>query len=97
MKNTIALLSLLFIQIASSQNLAKSKLPVDQSADFKIGDNDFMLNGKPYVIRCGEMHFARIPKEYWEHRLKMVRAMGLNTVCAYLFWNMHEPEPGKFN
>ena len=29
----------------------------------------------------------------------MIRAMGLNTVCAYLFWNMHEPHPGrkKFN
>jgi len=64
---------------------------------FSIGEKDFLLNGKPFVVRCGEMHFARIPKEYWRHRLQMAKAMGLNTVCAYLFWNMHEPEPGKFN
>lgn len=64
---------------------------------FIISDSSFMLDGKPFLIRCGEMHFARIPKEYWAHRLKMAKAMGLNTVCAYLFWNMHEPQPGQFN
>jgi beta-galactosidase len=66
-------------------------------ATFAIGDNDFLLDGKPFLIRCGEMHFARVPREYWKHRLRMARAMGLNTVCAYLFWNVHEPQPGKFD
>ncbi|MBN8850794.1 MAG: hypothetical protein BGO55_30160 [Sphingobacteriales bacterium 50-39] len=66
-------------------------------AAFSIGDESFLLNGRPFVIRCGEMHFARIPREYWTHRLKMAKAMGLNTVCAYLFWNVHEPQPGQFN
>src|ERR1700722_15535540 len=64
---------------------------------FSIGDKDFLLNGKPFQIRCGEMHFARIPPEYWAGRLRMAHAMGLNTVCAYLFWNLHEPMPGQFN
>jgi len=62
---------------------------------FTIGDADFLLDGKPFLVRCGEMHFARIPREYWEQRLRMARAMGLNTVCAYLFWNLHEPQPGQ--
>ena len=39
----------------------------------------------------------RVPREYWRHRLQMAKAMGLNTVCAYLFWNMHEPRPGQFD
>lgn len=64
---------------------------------FAIGTNDFLLDGKPFQIRCGEIHAARVPREYWRHRLQMARAMGLNTVCAYLFWNMHEPRPGKFD
>ncbi|HVI43601.1 MAG TPA: beta-galactosidase family protein [Chitinophaga sp.] len=64
---------------------------------FAIGKESFLLNGHPFVIRCGEMHFTRIPKEYWRHRLKMAKAMGLNTVCEYLFWNLHEPRPGVFN
>jgi beta-galactosidase len=64
---------------------------------FTIGEESFLLNGRPFVIRCGEMHFARIPREYWQHRLRMAKAMGLNAVCAYLFWNVHEPRPGEFD
>lgn len=63
---------------------------------FEIGEKDFLLNSQPIVIRCGEMHFARIPREYWQQRLRMAHAMGLNTICAYLFWNYHERETGKF-
>ncbi len=64
---------------------------------FAIGTNDFLLDGARFQIRCGEIHAPRVPREYWRHRLQMAKAMGLNTVCAYLFWNMHEPHPGVFN
>jgi beta-galactosidase len=64
---------------------------------FAIGTNQFLLDGKKFQIRCGELHAARIPKAYWRQRLQMAKAMGLNTVCCYLFWNLHEPEPGQFN
>jgi beta-galactosidase len=64
-------------------------------ARFAIGDSDFLLDGKPLQIRCGEMHFARVPREYWTHRLQAIKAMGLNTVCAYLFWNYHEWREGR--
>lgn len=64
---------------------------------FSIGATDFLLDGKPLQIRCGEMHFARVPREYWSHRLKAIKAMGLNTVCAYLFWNYHEWREGRFD
>jgi beta-galactosidase len=64
---------------------------------FAIGTNDFLLDGRRLQIRCGEIHAARVPREYWRHRLQMARAMGLNTVCAYLFWNQIEPRPGEFN
>jgi beta-galactosidase len=68
-----------------------------QANSFAIGETHFLLNGKPFLIRCGEMHFARIPKAYWRHRLQMARAMGLNAVCAYLFWNLHEKEKDQFS
>ncbi|HEY8993268.1 MAG TPA: beta-galactosidase [Lacunisphaera sp.] len=64
---------------------------------FEIGAKDFLLDGQPFQIRCGELHAPRVPREYWRHRLRMVKAMGLNTVCAYLFWNLHEPRPGEFD
>jgi beta-galactosidase len=64
---------------------------------FIIGTNDFLLDGQRLQIRCGEIHAPRVPREYWQHRLRLAKAMGLNTVCAYLFWNLHEPHQGEFN
>jgi beta-galactosidase len=64
---------------------------------FTVGERDFLLDDKPFVVRCGEIHFPRVPREYWRHRLKMCRALGLNAVCVYLFWNFHEWQEGVFD
>jgi beta-galactosidase len=64
---------------------------------FSLGNDNFLLDGKPFQIISGEMHFARIPREYWRDRLRMAKAMGLNTIATYVFWNYHEPEKGKYN
>lgn len=64
---------------------------------FTAGDNTFLLNGKPFVIKAAEVHYPRIPRPYWEHRIKMCKALGMNTLCLYVFWNIHEPEEGKFD
>ncbi len=63
---------------------------------FACGPDAFLLDGKPFQIVSGEMHYARIPREYWRDRLRMARAMGLNTVATYVFWNVHEPKPEVF-
>jgi len=67
------------------------------SHTFAIGTNDFLLDGQRFQIRCGEVHAARVPVEYWRNRLQMAKAMGLNTVCAYLFWNQIEFQQGKYD
>lgn len=64
---------------------------------FSLSKNDFLLDGKPFQIISGEMHPARIPKEYWRHRIQMAKAMGCNTIAAYIFWNYHEIKPGVFD
>ena len=57
----------------------------------------FLLDGKPFQIISGEIHCARVPREYWRDRLRKIRALGLNTICTYLFWNMHEPKRDTFS
>lgn len=64
---------------------------------FTISDSAFLLDGKPFQIKAGEMHPARVPHEYWADRLRMMHAMGLNTVSIYVFWNQLEPREGEFN
>lgn len=49
-----------------------------------------MLDGSPFRFVTCELHFARIPREYWEHRILMSKAMGCNVISAYIFWNYHE-------
>ena len=64
---------------------------------FEFSPTEFLLDGKPFQIISGEMHPARIPEEYWRHRIQMAKAMGCNTISAYIFWNYHEPEEGVFD
>ena len=64
---------------------------------FSLGDSTFLLDGKPFVMISGELHYPRIPREAWRHRMKMAKAMGLNTIGTYVFWNIHEPQKGKFD
>lgn len=60
------------------------------------GEN-FLLDGKPFQIIAGDMHYARVPRRYWRDRMRKMKAMGLNTLTTYIFWNLHEPKPGQFD
>jgi len=62
-----------------------------------IDGDHFALDGKPLQIISGELHYERIPREYWRDRLMKARAMGLNTISTYVFWNVHEPKPGVYD
>ena len=52
-------------------------------ATFTYEKNQFLLDGKPYRILSGAMHYFRIVPEYWEDRLKKLKACGFNTVETY--------------
>ena len=93
MKKTFVLIYLLLnlAFVANSQALKTN------SPTFIAGNKEFLLNGKPYVVRAGELHFPRIPREYWDQRIKLTKAMGMNTICIYLFWNFHEQEQDIFD
>lgn len=82
------------MQNAQSAEYSPDALP---GHTFYIRNGEFVRDGKPVRIMSGEMHYARIPHEYWRHRLQMLKAMGLNAVATYVFWNFHEPEPGKWD
>ena len=68
-----------------------------KNGSFAPGDKTFLLNGKPFLVKAAEIHYSRIPKEYWENRIQMCKALGMNTLCIYIFWNYHEMEEGKFD
>jgi beta-galactosidase len=94
-----AVIFLLFLA-ASTLNAhahAQAQAQAQNSHRFALGKTDFLLDGKPFQIISGEMHPARIPREYWRHRIRMAKAMGCNTIAVYIFWNYHETAPGSFD
>lgn len=67
-----------------------------KTGNFEIRDN-FYLNGEPFQIISGGIHYFRVVPEYWKDRLEKLKAMGCNTVETYIPWNMHEPKKGEFH
>ena len=62
-----------------------------------IAGGKFLIDGREFRILSGEMHYFRVPREYWRDRLAKLKACGLNTVATYMPWNLHERTPGKFD
>jgi beta-galactosidase len=62
-----------------------------------VDGSQFKLQGKPFRILSGEVEYARIPRADWRDRLRKVRALGLNTITIYVFWDLHEPQPGVYD
>ena len=90
-KHFIATVALLVMAVLPPVSAAR------KGGTFTVGDKTFLLNGKPFVVKAAELHYPRIPRPYWEHRIKMCKALGMNTVCLYVFWNIHEQQEGKFD
>ncbi len=89
---------ILLVAVMSGLLISSLSLEAQKSKNtFTLGETEFLLNGEPFQIISGELHPARIPAEYWEHRIKMAKAMGCNTISAYIFWNYHEAEEGVYD
>lgn len=88
----IKLLSLFFFLLVTGRLAAQ-----DAKHTFALSDTAFLLDGKPFQIISGEMHYTRVPREAWRQRMKMAKAMGLNTIGTYVFWNVHEPQKGHYD
>ena len=63
---------------------------------FEIKD-DFYLDGKPFKIISGAVHYFRTVPEYWRDRLEKLVNIGCNTVETYIPWNFQEPKKGEYH
>lgn len=93
MRNAITVIILLMLSLQTPTFGREA----DATNTFTPGKGTFLLDGKPYVIKAAELHYPRIPKPYWDHRIKLCKALGMNTICLYTFWNIHEPAPDEFD
>lgn len=83
---------------ASAISMAAHTIPaLAKEPRFGVAGDDFMLDGHPFQILAGEMHYPRIPRASWRDRFRKLKALGLNTLSTYVFWNAHEVKPGQFD
>ena len=87
----------LLLLMAAMLLLVPSMFAGERARTFSTGDKTFLLDGKPFVVKAAEVHYPRIPRPYWEHRIRMCKALGMNTLCIYVFWNIHEQREGQFD
>ena len=92
MEKVLPVLVICICMQANAQQSLKTSLH-----SFELADSVFLLDGKPFQIISGEIHYPRVPREAWRQRMRMAKAMGLNTIGTYVFWNLHEPQKGKFD
>jgi beta-galactosidase len=81
----------------SAADIAAPTVKSGHVFSFSQDGASFLLDGEPFQIRSGEMHPCRIPAEYWQHRVLMAKAMGMNCIALYVMWNYHETSPGIFD
>jgi len=92
-RNTCIFLMLFCLLTACSPAQQKKS----QAHSFVLGEREFLLDGESFQIKAAELHYPRIERNSWEHRIKMCKALGMNTICMYVFWNLHEQQPGVFD
>ena len=77
--------------------LALAMILPTTAGTFTVGKNTFLLNGEPFIVKAAEVHYPRIPRPYWERRIESCKALGMNALCLYVFWNIHEQREGQFD
>ncbi|MBP3211928.1 MAG: beta-galactosidase [Prevotella sp.] len=99
LRKVISILSLaaMLLAMPAVANAATTAAPKGKPGTFTTGKGTFLLNGKPFIVKAAEVHYPRIPRPYWEHRIKMCKALGMNAVCIYIFWNIHEQQENVFD
>jgi len=63
----------------------------------ELKEGKFVLDGAPFFIYSGEIHYFRIPENELEDRILKAKEAGLNTISSYIPWRLHEKIEGKFN
>jgi beta-galactosidase len=86
----------LLVSLTAPALAANPPEPDGKPHKFTLHDRQFWVDDTPMRVFAGEMHPGRILPEFWEDRIKKAKAMGLNTVSIYLFWNQIEPTEGNF-
>uniref|UniRef100_A0A4W6E1K5 Beta-1,3-glucuronyltransferase 1 (glucuronosyltransferase P) b n=1 Tax=Lates calcarifer TaxID=8187 RepID=A0A4W6E1K5_LATCA len=70
---------------------------MSRKVGLSANSSQFTLEGQPFTILGGSIHYFRVPRAYWRDRLMKMKACGINTLTTYVPWSLHQPERKVFN
>ena len=63
----------------------------------EIKNKQILIDGKPQIIMCGEIHYYRLKRKDWLDRIIKLKESGCNAVASYIPWLCHENTEGEFD
>ncbi|KAK3109500.1 hypothetical protein LTR53_017189 [Teratosphaeriaceae sp. CCFEE 6253] len=85
------------VAVANAAMVPRETILRGSAQDFGYTNSSFIHKGREIQLLGGQMDPQRVPAEYWRDRLEKAKAMGLNTVFSYIYWNELEPSPGVWD
>lgn len=56
-----------------------------------------IIDGKRKLLFSGSIHYPRSTPEMWPSLIAKAKEGGLEVIQTYVFWNLHEPQPGQYD
>ncbi|KAJ0025346.1 hypothetical protein Pint_07369 [Pistacia integerrima] len=56
-----------------------------------------IIDGQRNILFSGSIHYPRSPPETWASLISKAKDGGLDVIQTYVFWNLHEPQPGQYD
>lgn len=69
---------------ATKKPLPKVENYYKSTSSLQFRERQFYLDGKPFRILSGAMHYFRVMPEHWEDRMEKMKSCGLNTLETYV-------------
>uniref|UniRef100_A0A7S3CWF6 Beta-galactosidase n=1 Tax=Palpitomonas bilix TaxID=652834 RepID=A0A7S3CWF6_9EUKA len=82
--------------LAAAVTSSPSLLPSDP-VHIEYDKRSFIINGERKFLFLGSVHYPRTAPEQWPFIFKQVKQHGIDVVEAYIFWDLHEKEPGVYD
>lgn len=67
------------------------------NSKYQYDQKSLMQDGARWFPIMGEIHYSRIPQQYWKEALLKMKAGGVDIVSSYVIWIHHEEIEGEWN
>ncbi|GAB2289838.1 Beta-galactosidase 16 [Dionaea muscipula] len=65
--------------------------------DVTYDGRSLIINGQRKILFSGSIHYPRSTPEMWPSLISKAKGGGLDVIQTYVFWNLHEPQPGQYD